>query len=160
MINKEKYDEACYLSAGSIPNPNAEPLVIEVGRSYTSDDFNFENTEWYDSIADEIEGEGMNKVDLPNGIYSVFAFHHIDQKEAADKRIGFTDTEWTPHSEMQGWGYSKSSMEVEVVNGKVNADDLAWACQDAHARSGYWGDFFEGVEFDTDLNGFQVYIGS
>ena len=58
------------------------------------------------------------------------------------------------------WIYSASCYVVTVKDGVADSGDLDAGIRDAHARSGYWGDFYEGVSFNEKLNGFQIHVGS
>ena len=58
------------------------------------------------------------------------------------------------------WINSASCFIVEVKDGIICPNKLAEAIEDAHARSGYWGEFYEGISFNTKLNGFLISVGS
>ena len=125
-----------------------------------------EAEEQYDDLSDELLDAYCDVSDgLPDGKYYVYAYHNIDSKLRADTQVGFTDTIWWPSQDPKyrdkGWGYAQSHLPVEVRDGRIQCFcDLAHMIQDAHARSGYWGTFFEGVEFNKQLNGFEVCVGS
>ena len=141
-----------------------------------------------DSLEEQIEYKNDNKFpDVPDGTYQVWAHHTLDQKTWADSQVGFTATTWRLEEEICApdktlpiadiglmrtdangikkykkniWINSASCFIVEVKDGVICPNKLAEAIRDAHARSGYWGEFYEGVSFDTELNGFLIRVGS
>ena len=147
-IDMDAYYDFAYLS----PNIKWDP---------ETDD---EAEEQYDDLSDELINAYHDVAEgLPDGKYYVYARHTFEQKLVADAQVGFTDTIWWEDQDpkYKGWGYAQSHLPVEVRDGEIQCYcDLANMIQDAHARSGYWGTFFEGVEFNEQLNGFEVCVGS
>ena len=169
-IDQDAYNDAAYLSFHDVPMNDEGEWD--------------ENGEHADSLEEAMIRDGdLQFPNIPDGEYPVVAYHHIEQKKAADKEVGFTKTKWvaaedvkfTKQSEdpalqrlermsierrlLSGWGYSYASELVSVKDSKVSSN-VAELAMEAHARSGYWGTFYEGLEFDEDLQAFKVLVGS
>ena len=89
-----------------------------------------------------------NRVSIPSGDFKVVWFNSIDYKKEGKKNIYTSSSNFS------------STTKVRVRGGLVDLETLILATKEILEQNGYWGRYLEGVDYNSDKECLEVFIGS